>query len=67
MSCFIPVDKLKGKKNAPGTPDKSGTPSQDAGEDNQSPTRNIIWNEEIEKLQIKEEDLKNVRVDCFTL
>ncbi|KAK3094720.1 hypothetical protein FSP39_005416 [Pinctada imbricata] len=53
--------KLKGKKNAPGTPDKSGTPSQDAGDDNQSPTRNVIWNEEIEKLQIKEDDLKNLR------
>ena len=53
------TDKGKGKKGQGGTPEKSGTPSQDADE-NQAPSRNVIWNEDIEKLQIKEEDLKNV-------
>ncbi|XP_071165073.1 MYCBP-associated protein-like isoform X6 [Mytilus edulis] len=54
------VDKLKRGKNQGGTPEKSATPSQDATDENQSPTRNVLWNEEIEKLQIKEEDLKNI-------
>ncbi|XP_021346742.1 MYCBP-associated protein-like isoform X3 [Mizuhopecten yessoensis] len=50
--------KLKGKTKPGGTPEKSGTPS--AEEEAQSPYRNVIWNEDIEKLQIKEEDLKQV-------
>lgn len=55
------LDKLKGRsKNQAGTPEKAGTPSQDGADENQSPTRNVIWNEEIEKLQIKEEVLKSV-------
>ena len=54
------VDKLKkGKRD--GTPDKSGTPSQDAlADETQSSVRNVIWNEEIERLQIKEEELAKV-------
>lgn len=52
--------KIKRGKNQGGTPEKSATPSQDAADENQSPTRNVLWNEEIEKLQIKEEDLKNI-------
>lgn len=55
------LDKLKGRnKNQAGTPEKAGTPSQDGADENQSPTRNVIWNEEIEKLQIKEDVLKSV-------
>lgn len=55
------LDKLKGRsKNQAGTPEKAGTPSQDGADENQSPTRNVIWNEEIEKLQIKEDVLKTV-------
>jgi hypothetical protein len=57
---FFFVDKIKRGKNQGGTPEKSATPSQDATDENQSPTRNVLWNEEIEKLQIKEDDLKNV-------
>ena len=58
---FVDVDKLKGRsKNQAGTPEKAGTPSQEGADENQSPTRNVIWNEEIEKLQIKDEDLKMV-------
>ncbi|KAK3576672.1 hypothetical protein CHS0354_004957 [Potamilus streckersoni] len=54
-------DRLKNKKRE-GTPDKSGTPSQDAlPEDQQPPSRNVIWNEEIEQLQIKEEELQKFR------
>jgi hypothetical protein len=57
------LDKLKGRgKNQAGTPEKAGTPSQEGADENQSPTRNVIWNEEIEKLQIKDDDLKNVGV-----
>lgn len=53
--------KLKGRnKNQAGTPEKAGTPSQDGADENQSPTRNVIWNEEIEKLQIKEDVLKSL-------
>ncbi|XP_078330048.1 MYCBP-associated protein-like isoform X3 [Crassostrea virginica] len=53
------ANKLKGRsKNQAGTPEKAGTPSQEGADENQSPTRNVIWNEEIEKLQIKDEDLK---------
>eukprot|EP00105_Crassostrea_gigas_P026752 XP_011447824.1 PREDICTED: MYCBP-associated protein-like isoform X3 [Crassostrea gigas] len=53
--------KLKGRsKNQAGTPEKAGTPSQDGADENQSPTRNVIWNEEIEKLQIKEDVLKTL-------
>lgn len=54
-------DKLKkGKRD--GTPEKSGTPSQDAMQDDSSASaRNVIWNEEIEKLQIKDEELVKVR------
>ncbi|XP_078330046.1 MYCBP-associated protein-like isoform X1 [Crassostrea virginica] len=53
------LNKLKGRsKNQAGTPEKAGTPSQEGADENQSPTRNVIWNEEIEKLQIKDEDLK---------
>ncbi|XP_033725528.1 MYCBP-associated protein-like isoform X2 [Pecten maximus] len=52
------ANKLKGKTKPGGTPEKSGTPS--AEEESQSPYRNVIWNEDIEKLQIKEEDLKQV-------
>ncbi|XP_056002049.1 MYCBP-associated protein-like isoform X3 [Ostrea edulis] len=55
------ANKLKGRgKNQAGTPEKAGTPSQEGADENQSPARNVIWNEEIEKLQIKEDDLKNV-------
>ena len=44
-----------------GTPEKSGTPSQDAmGDDLTTPSKNVIWNEEIEKLQIKQDDLQKV-------
>ncbi|XP_061190862.1 MYCBP-associated protein-like isoform X2 [Saccostrea echinata] len=53
--------KLKGRgKNQAGTPEKAGTPSQEGIDENQSPTRNVIWNEEIEKLQIKEDYLKTL-------
>ncbi|XP_065944695.1 MYCBP-associated protein isoform X12 [Magallana gigas] len=55
------LNKLKGRsKNQAGTPEKAGTPSQDGADENQSPTRNVIWNEEIEKLQIKEDVLKTL-------
>lgn len=54
-------DKLKNRKRD-GTPDKSGTPSQDAMPDESAASaRNVIWNEEIEKLQIKDEELVKVR------
>lgn len=57
---FNSLDKLKNKKRD-GTPDKSGTPSQDAmPDDNAVSARNVIWNEEIEKLQIKDEELVKV-------
>ncbi|XP_052073904.1 MYCBP-associated protein-like isoform X2 [Mytilus californianus] len=60
LAASVLVDKIKRGKNQGGTPEKSATPSQDATDENQSPTRNVLWNEEIEKLQIKEEDLKNI-------
>ena len=56
---FIP-DKLKNRKRDGGTPEKSGTPSQDTLQDDLPPSRNVIWNEEIEKLQIKDEELQKV-------
>ena len=60
MFCF--TDKLKNRKRD-GTPEKSGTPSQDAlGDDLVSPSKHVIWNEEIEKLQIKNEDLQKVGI-----
>ncbi|XP_063409770.1 MYCBP-associated protein-like isoform X3 [Mytilus trossulus] len=60
ISRLTKSNKIKRGKNQGGTPEKSATPSQDATDENQSPTRNVLWNEEIEKLQIKEEDLKNI-------
>ncbi|XP_045166517.2 MYCBP-associated protein-like isoform X4 [Mercenaria mercenaria] len=55
------LNKLKNRKRD-GTPDKSGTPSQDAMPDEAAASaRNVIWNEEIEKLQIKDEELTKVR------
>ncbi|XP_041376567.1 MYCBP-associated protein-like isoform X3 [Gigantopelta aegis] len=49
----------KGKRD--GTPEKSRTPSQEAAlDENRSPSRTYIWNEEIEKLQIKEDELKKL-------
>ncbi|KAL4226579.1 hypothetical protein ACF0H5_014564 [Mactra antiquata] len=60
-SAVFGKDKLKNRKRD-GTPEKSGTPSQDAMPDDASgTTRNVIWNEEIEKLQIKDEELIKVR------
>ncbi|WAR25478.1 MYBPP-like protein [Mya arenaria] len=54
-------DKLKNRKRD-GTPEKAGTPSQDAMQDEtQTSQRNVIWNEEIERLQIREDELAKVR------
>ncbi|XP_074657573.1 MYCBP-associated protein-like isoform X3 [Tubulanus polymorphus] len=56
-------DKLKGKKRD-GTPDKTTTtpnPSQDLLEEHSLPMKNVIYNEEIASLQIKEEDLAKIR------
>lgn len=53
-------DRLKGKKRD-GTPEKSATPSQEAQDENRPPSRQIIWDEELEKLQIKAEELDKVR------
>lgn len=47
-------DRLRKKRD--GTPEKSATPSQEPDE-NLAPSRNVIWNDEIEKLQIKADDL----------
>ena len=54
-------DRLKGKRRD-GTPDKSATPSQEAQDENRPPSRQIIWDEEVEKLQIKPEELDKVCV-----
>lgn len=51
-------DKLKNKKNQGGTPEKSATPSHE--DEQPTPTAKVIWDEELEKLQIKEDDLKNL-------
>ncbi|XP_050397125.2 MYCBP-associated protein isoform X4 [Patella vulgata] len=48
--------RLKNKKRD-GTPEKSATPSQDTTDENRPPSPNVIWNEEIEKLQIKSEEI----------
>ncbi|XP_070178743.1 MYCBP-associated protein-like isoform X2 [Littorina saxatilis] len=53
-------DRLKGKRRD-GTPDKSATPSQQAQDENRPPSRQIIWDEEIEKLQIKAEELDKIK------
>ncbi|KAL5019985.1 hypothetical protein ScPMuIL_002877 [Solemya velum] len=54
-------DKNKNKRRD-GTPEKSGTPSQDAVQDeNVASGKNFIWNEEIEKLQIKDDQLQMLR------
>ncbi|XP_025083097.1 MYCBP-associated protein-like isoform X2 [Pomacea canaliculata] len=50
------------RKKRDGTPDKSATPSQEAQDENRPPSRQIIWDAEIEKLQIKPDDLEKVRV-----
>ena len=63
MFLYVFLDKLKRGKRE-GTPEKSGTPSQDAmPDDSQASARNVIWNEEIEKLQIKEDELVKVSFD----
>lgn len=49
---------MKNKKNQGGTPEKSATPSHE--DEQPTPTAKVIWDEELEKLQIKEDDLKNV-------
>ncbi|GFO47750.1 mycbp-associated protein-like isoform x4 [Plakobranchus ocellatus] len=54
MSVFGGQNRLRKKRD--GTPEKSATPSQEPDE-NLAPSRNVIWNEEIEKLQIKADDL----------
>lgn len=55
-------DKLKNRNKRDGTPEKSGTPSQEALQDEQETSRkNVIWGEDIEKLQIKDEELQKVR------
>ncbi|XP_076438931.1 MYCBP-associated protein-like isoform X3 [Babylonia areolata] len=55
------MNRLKGKRRD-GTPDKSTTPSQEAQDENRPPSRHIIWDEEIEGLQIKAEDLEKIHV-----
>ncbi|GFS06063.1 metalloendopeptidase [Elysia marginata] len=57
MSVLGGQNRLRKKRD--GTPEKSATPSQEPDE-NLAPSRNIIWNEEIEKLQIKADDLPKV-------
>ena len=59
LRCVL-TDRLKGKRRD-GTPDKSATPSQEAQDENRPPSRQIIWDEEIEQLQIKAEELDKVR------
>lgn len=59
MSFYVTVaDRFRKKRD--GTPDKSATPSQEAQDENCPPSRQIIWDEEIEKLQIKPEELEKV-------
>lgn len=60
LSVVIGLHRLKGRRRD-GTPDKSATPSQEAQDENRPPSRQIIWDEEIEKLQIKPEELDKVR------
>nr|KAG5692116.1 hypothetical protein BaRGS_014279 [Batillaria attramentaria] len=54
------INRLKGRRRD-GTPDKSATPSQDPQDENRPPSRQIIWDEEVEKMQIKADDLDKVR------
>ena len=64
---FSITDKLKNRKRD-GTPDKSGTPSQDAMPDESATSaRNVIWNEEIERLQIKDEELQKVKFTVYNM
>ncbi|XP_059140041.1 MYCBP-associated protein-like isoform X2 [Physella acuta] len=58
MSVFNIANRLKKKRD--GTPDKSTTPTQDS-DDRLTPAKNVIWNEEIEKLQIKQDELIKLR------
>ncbi|BFZ25781.1 hypothetical protein BsWGS_28820 [Bradybaena similaris] len=51
--------KERTRKKRDGTPDKSATPSQEQDEAS-TPVRDVIWNEEIEKLQIKPEELLKI-------
>ena len=52
-------------KKRDGTPEKSATPnmSQDALQEEEQQNRNVLFNEEIEKLSIKPDDL--AKVDAF--
>ncbi|XP_046350342.2 MYCBP-associated protein-like isoform X3 [Haliotis rufescens] len=52
------LSKRDGKRRD--TPEKSATPSQEENSENRPPSRNVIWNEEIEKLQIKDDDLQKI-------
>ncbi|XP_064644995.1 MYCBP-associated protein-like isoform X2 [Lineus longissimus] len=56
------MHKFKGKKRD-GTPDKNASPnpSQDLLDENLNQSKNVLYDEEIEKLAIKEEDLVKVR------
>ncbi|XP_046580766.1 MYCBP-associated protein-like isoform X2 [Haliotis rubra] len=53
-------DRLNKGKRRDGTPEKSATPSQEENSENRPPSHNVIWNEEIEKLQIKEDELQKI-------
>ncbi|KAL8622315.1 hypothetical protein ACOMHN_043319 [Nucella lapillus] len=55
------MNRLKGKRRD-GTPDKSATPSQEAQDENQPPSRRVLWDEEIEQLQIRQEYLDKLHV-----
>ncbi|CAG5114452.1 unnamed protein product, partial [Candidula unifasciata] len=51
--------KDRTRKKREGTPEKSATPSQEQDEASTS-SKDVIWNEEIEKLQIKSEELPKI-------
>ncbi|KAK6958793.1 MYCBP-associated protein-like isoform X1 [Biomphalaria glabrata] len=52
-------DRLK--KKVDDNPQKSTTPSQES-EERLGSSRHVLWNEEIEKLQIKQEELKKIHL-----
>ncbi|KAL8622323.1 hypothetical protein ACOMHN_043327 [Nucella lapillus] len=61
VRAFTSFQRLKGKRRD-GTPDKSATPSKEAQDENRPPSRRVLWDEEIEQLQIRQEHLDKLRV-----